>query len=350
MMAVNKCFSQTLSSTPTITASYVGYATTQYAKATFAQGATSTTGTFTLTSYTDSSCNNAVTGSTVTISLPAAAQNSPYGPYGTMSQCSTASLPGTTMSGSNIGGLYSFTNKLEMEALLSTATQGLQGPVYGTFADPYCSVQNTNDAVGNQLPVYMQWSANGACTYSLLTQKFKTESCNSGAGIAGTSAYTNTWRSFSDSTCTTQIATQTSPETDVRDVAYDFSLPCLHKIASSHFSPRLFFSFSFTLADAFLLRQITVPSPRIRASPTTRTPSLDLTVAVTVPLAVPTSTWCWSNTSKTRHAARTGPVLRPSTPSSSTLALLIPMDTERQPLFPASLLTALVFKGTLLAP
>ena len=352
MMAVNKCFSQTLSSTQTNTASYVGFTTTQYAKATFTQGTTTTSGTFTLTSYSDSSCNNVVSGSTpITVTLPAAAQNSQYGPFGMMSAC-TNTLPGSTSTTLyNQGGAYTFTNKLEMEALLSTATQGLQGPVYGTFADPYCSVQNTNDAVGNQLPIYMQWALNGACTYSLLTKQFKSETCSSSTNLANTAAYSNTWRTFSDSTCTTQIATQTSPETDVRDVAVIFSLPCFHSITYSHCYPCIFFSFSFYLALAFVPRQISVPSRRIQASPTTRAPSLGLTVAVTAPLAVPTSTWYWSNTTETHNAARTESVQRPSTPSSSTSAFRIPpMCTRWQPFSPAPLPSPVGLKGTPLAP
>ena len=218
MMAVNKCFSQTLGAQQN-TASYVGYATSTYAKATFAQGSTTTSLTLTLISYSDSSCTQPVSGSTTTMTLPAAPSQTPYGPYGSMSQCATT-LPGG-VTANNIGGLYSFNNKLELEAMLSYFTQGTAGPVYGTFADPYCSVENTNDPSGNQLPIYAQWSANNACTYNFLTQKFKRENCNSGASVSGTGAFSNTWQGFSENTCTTSITTsQSYSETDVRKVAH----------------------------------------------------------------------------------------------------------------------------------
>ena len=216
LMAVNKCFSQTLQSTSP-SSSGTGFVTTQYAKATFAPGTTSTYGTLTLISYSDSNCQNQVSGTTpITVALPAAQSGSPYGPYGTMSACS-ASFPGFGGTIYNQGGLYSFNNKLEMEAMMSLFNQGTAGPVYATFADGYCSVANANDPSGNQLPIYAQWSANGACSYSVLTKTFKTESCNSGNNVANTGAFSSTWRGFSDSACTNAVTqSYTFADSDVR--------------------------------------------------------------------------------------------------------------------------------------
>ena len=243
-MAVNKCFSQNLQSTsPSASGTFV---TSQYAKATFAPGTTSTYGTLTLTSYSDAYCNNPVSGTTpITITLPAAqtGTSNQYGPFGTMSPCSS-SFPGTTASIYNQGGLYSFNNKLEMEAMMSLFTQGTPGPVYATFADAYCSTENTNDPSGNQLPIYAQWSANGACTYSLLTNKFKTESCNSFANVANTGAYSNTWQGFSDPTCTNAITNvNTYAETDVRIRSDDCPLSCFRTIICSPSHFLVFFCF-----------------------------------------------------------------------------------------------------------
>ena len=339
MMAIGKCFSQTLGAQSN-TDSYVGYATTGYAMASVTQPstATSTQGTLTLTSYTDSSCTVPVTGSSISMTLPVASSAAPYGPYGLMSQCSNT-LPGSTTVVNNQGGIYSFTNKLEMEAILSVFTSG-QGPVYGTFADPYCSVENTNDASGNQLPIYTQWSANGACTYSFLTQKFKTESCNSGNGVAGTGAFSNTWQAFSDNQCTQSVASaQTYSETDVRDMTCLSFFPCLCIICAfilGTFVSQTLFSLAIPLLFflPIVCRRTFAPPLRILPSPTSKTPLLVLTPVVFAQLvSKPTSTWCWNNTTKILHAVM---VPRPSTLSSSTRALLIPVDTERQPLFPAS--------------
>ena len=331
MMAINKCFSQTLGALSN-TDTYVGYATTTYAMASVTQPTTSTStqGTLTLTSYSDSSCTVPVSGSAISLMLPVASAAAPYGPYGLMSPCAST-LPGMTSLGTvnNQGGIYSFTNKLEMEAVISLFTSS-PGPVYATFADPYCSVENTNDPSGNQLPIYAQWSANGACTYNFLTQKFKTESCSSGNAVTGSAAFSNRWQGFSDNLCATQVAAaQTYTETDVRDVAYlrlsSFFL-LVYKNVFVLISLRMFFLFVSRRLFAHLLR--------ILPSPTTKVPSLDLTRVVTVPLvSSPTNTWCWNNTTKILPAATP---LRPSTLSSSTNALLMSVATDWQPLPPVS--------------
>ena len=109
---------------------------------------------------------------------------------------------------------------------MSDFTQSTAGPVYATFADPYCSTENTNDPSGNQLPIYAQWSANGACTYSLLAKAYKKETCQSVANVGSTGAFSNTWQSFSDPTCQTPLTTNgvnqgTGSEIDVREWSND---------------------------------------------------------------------------------------------------------------------------------
>ena len=231
-MAVNKCFTQSLSTTVSTASDGVStfMAGSGWAMATFKQPATGTTGTLVLTQYKDGLCTQSVDNSAITLSLPVASTGSPYGPYGTLSQCAASFQSASgTQNVYNQGGLYGFTNKLEMESALSLLSGGTSGPVYATFADSYCSMGNTVDGAGNQvrarknpfpsgmnffskprfpsiaiffqLPIYASWAANGACTYSFLTDKFKTETCAAGAAVAGANAFSNAWVGYSDNAC-----------------------------------------------------------------------------------------------------------------------------------------------------
>ena len=224
MMALDICYSQIVS-TPAYSAEGLNAATTtQYAMATFTQGtgtSTTATGTLKLNSYSDSSCKNLVTGTTAvtaTVSLPAAGASILNGPFGTMSTCINA-LPNSSPSVAVniIGGTYSFNNKLEMEAIISSLSKGQGGPVYGTYADQFCTTERTDDPSGNQLPIYVHWSANNACSYSFLTQKNKKEACSlPGHGVPA--AFQNSWSTYSDNQCsTTATETNSGTEADVRD-------------------------------------------------------------------------------------------------------------------------------------
>ena len=220
MMALDKCYTQTVG--PQATVDPFGYSSTGYAKASITQTptGTSTTGTLTLQSYTDSSCTQ-TSGSAIPITLPMASSTNGVGPYGMSTTCAS-SLPGTTGLGNvyNTAGIYSFTNKLELEAVMSQVT-ATSGPVYATFADNYCTTENLNDPSGNQLPIYAHWSSNSACTYSFLTTKFKKETCSYGNSAGNNYAYQNTWQGYSDNACTQAIGSpSTYGETDVREMTY----------------------------------------------------------------------------------------------------------------------------------
>jgi hypothetical protein len=114
---------------------------------------------------------------------------------------------------------------LELEAALSfladlstAPTPTPVGPVYATFADSYCSMADSTDGAGNLLPTFVTWNANGACTYSVLTDKYTQQTCSGGSAVTGTNAYSSTWQGYADSKCTVALtqygASGTGTETD----------------------------------------------------------------------------------------------------------------------------------------
>ena len=92
---------------------------------------------------------------------------------------------------------------------------------------------------------------------------------------------------------------------------------------------RIFISFNVFLFHSIVRRRTSVPSPRIKLSLTTRTPSLDLSPVATVLLASPTSTWYWSNFTKTIRVVKTATVPLLLMPSFSTNVSWIPPPQQQ---------------------
>ncbi len=166
LILLNKCYSKDdgTSTSP------------KYAKATFTAGTAGSTGgstgTLTILEYKDSACTSAssvLTSPSLLFNQSLPAGN--FGPFGTFSPCQNSFKTKTSSVAlpiNNYGGLYSFSDPIQLQQLLTTFAKA--GPVYTTYADSWCTKQNSaTDFTFSNLPIYATWYATNLSLLSLIS-------------------------------------------------------------------------------------------------------------------------------------------------------------------------------------